>query len=293
MSGIVPWILAGRPKTLPAAVVPVWVGCVLAYVLYDTFCVWLALATAASAGLIQIATNFFNDAIDFDKGSDTEKRLGPRRVTASGDLSAKAVMRAGIVTLLLACAVAVPMIVERGWPVLLIGLPSLYFSFGYTGGPLPLAYRGLGELFVVLFFGLIAVAGTVFVQSGYWGGVDSVVLGLQVGALSTVLIAVNNLRDREEDAGTGKRTLAVRFGELFGKVEIIALCLFPYALGIYWLRQPELEGGFWWPLAAAVPGLVVSVVVAANPPGPVYNKMLGVAALQLVLFAGLFHFGLL
>ena len=291
MSGIVPWILAGRPKTLPAAVVPVWLGCVLAYELYGTFCIWLALATAASAGLIQIATNFFNDAIDFGKGSDTEARLGPRRVTASGDLSARAVMIAGVITLLLACAVAVPMILERGWPVLAIGLPSLYFSFGYTGGPLPLAYRGLGELFVVLFFGLVAVAGTVFVQAGAWGGVASVVLGLQVGALSTVLIAVNNLRDRDEDSSTGKRTLAVRFGERFGKVEIVALCVFPYALGYFWLGREGMEGAFLWPLLAAVPGIALSVVVAMNRPGSIYNRMLGVAALQLVLFAGLFHCG--
>ena len=159
-----PFILAARPKTLPAAVVPVWVGCVLAYDLAGVCDGWLAMCTLLGAVFIQIGTNFFNDAIDADKGSDTEARLGPVRVTASGHLSRGAVYLSAVVSLLLAAVCGYFLIEARGWPILVIGVASLYFAYGYTGGPVPLAYMGLGELFVILFFGLVAVSGTVFVH---------------------------------------------------------------------------------------------------------------------------------
>jgi 1,4-dihydroxy-2-naphthoate octaprenyltransferase len=165
----------------------------------------LTLCALLSAILIQVATNFFNDALDFKKGADTAARLGPVRVTASGLLTPRRVVIMGVVMLALACAVALPLIQARGWPMLAIGLPSLYFAWGYTGGPVPLAYRGLGELFVLLFFGLIAVAGTVFVNTGQWFWPQSLLLGFQVGCLSTALIAINNLRDRQEDARANAR----------------------------------------------------------------------------------------
>lgn len=276
------WILAARPKTLPAAIVPVWVGSMPLLVDKDPATgSWLLFwCTLASCICIQIATNLFNDAIDHSKGADTEKRLGPKRVTASGMLSPKAVMGGALVFCLLAAGFGVPLILERGWPIVAVGLVSLFFAYGYTGGPFPLAYRGMGELFVVLFFGFVAVLGSYFVQSGELGSLPIWILGLQCGLYSSVLIAINNLRDIDEDRGTGKRTLAVRFGKTFARWEIGVFCLVPIFLGV--IFYPSGNGGFWGMIML---GLLITLNVARTNPGPVYNKFLAWGALQLVLFA--------
>ncbi len=284
------WLLAARPKTLPAAVVPVWLGSVLAWKLTGAWSPWLASCALAGAVFIQIATNFFNDALDFKKGADTAHRLGPVRVTASGLLSPRAVVLMGAGMLGVACLFALPMIAARGWPMLAIGLPSLYFAFGYTGGPLPLAYRGLGELFVMLFFGFVAVSGTVFVNTGAWLWPASLLLGAQVGMLSTALIAINNLRDVAEDSQTGKRTLAVRFGVTFGRVEITALTLLPALVAPAW----SVHGLAWWPqLFLLVPACVIVAGVWKNPPSRAYNKFLALCGALLIGFAVLFTFAAL
>jgi 1,4-dihydroxy-2-naphthoate octaprenyltransferase len=281
------WLLASRPKTLLAAMVPVWAGTVLAQWLTGRMSLYLAAFTVLSAVCIQVATNFFNDAIDHAKGADTEKRLGPKRVSAEGLVPPQAVIMAGISLLFMAAAFAMPLIAARGWPILAIGVPSLYFSFGYTGGPLPLAYRGLGEIFVILFFGLIAVTGTVFVQTGAWHP-EAVLLGVQVGFYATALIAINNLRDREEDASTGKRTLAVRCGEGFGKSEIGFLCLGPLGIGMLWLTWFDAPKLAYFPMAGLPLSAFLSLLVWKTKPGVVYNRYLGMAALQLFLFAVFF-----
>ena len=139
------WLVAARPKTLLAAWMPVLVGVALSWRLTEEVRWLLAVCTLTSATAIQIATNFFNDAIDFRKGTDTAERLGPRRVTQSGVFKPGTVMLAGWVMALVAVLLSLPMVMARGWPVIAIGLPSLYFSYGYTGGPVPLAYRGLGD----------------------------------------------------------------------------------------------------------------------------------------------------
>jgi 1,4-dihydroxy-2-naphthoate octaprenyltransferase len=280
-------LLAARPKTLPAAIVPVWAGCVLAWKLTGSFDLTLALCTLGGAISIQIATNFFNDAIDFHKGADTAKRLGPRRVTATGLMKRETVMRLALVFLLLATACGTVLFLARGWPVVAIGLPSMFLAFGYTGGPFPLAYRGLGEIFVILFFGFVAVMGTVFIQTGAWPR-EAALLGFQVGLLSAVLISINNLRDREEDASTGKRTLAVRFGPKF-------------AVGVIWLEtKVAVFIGLLWIFAGQPPlaiagapvyllGLRILWGVMTLPPGPAFNKLLALAGIQLVFFAAAFH----
>jgi 1,4-dihydroxy-2-naphthoate octaprenyltransferase len=205
-----------------------------------------------AAIFIQIATNFINDAIDFAKGADSDSRIGPQRVTQSGLLSHKQVMQAAVFFLLLALICGIPLVLKGGLPIVLIGLISLALAYGYTGGPFPLAYLGLGDLFVILFFGLIAVGGTFFLQTGSF---SSVVIfpGLQVGFLATVLIAINNLRDAPEDAKVGKKTLAVRFGQTFAKAEITVLCYAPYFLGIAY----EERG---WTWAAYGPLITVPLV---------------------------------
>ncbi|MEM1295839.1 MAG: 1,4-dihydroxy-2-naphthoate octaprenyltransferase, partial [Verrucomicrobiota bacterium] len=250
----------------------------------------LGALTLASCLCIQIATNLFNDVIDFEKGADTEARKGAKRVTQSGLISRRTVWMGAWITLGLACLFALPLIQARGWPILAIGIPSLYFAFGYTGGPLPLAYRGLGELFVVLFFGLVAVSGTYFVQTGDWSW-PPVVLGLQVGMLSTVLIAVNNLRDIEEDRVANKRTLAVRLGTKFARFEIAGLCFLPILLGAYWFPHEKLATIL--PLLAGLLGIAIVSKVVRTEPSPAYNQFLGMSALQLLAFGALFTFGIL
>jgi 1,4-dihydroxy-2-naphthoate polyprenyltransferase len=282
-----PILLAARPKTLPAAVVPVWAGCVLAWKLTGLFDLVLALCTLGGAVAIQIATNLFNDAIDARKGADTERRLGPKRVTASGLMSQASVMRWATVFLVVASAFGAVLIHARGWPILAIGLPSLFLAFGYTGGPFPLAYRGLGELFVVLFFGFVAVTGTVFVQTGGWPR-EALLLGAQVGLLSAVLISINNLRDHDEDHGSGKRTLAVRLGPKVAVAVIWLEIKLAAFLGLVWIAFGQLPLVF-----ASAPvfllGMRILWGVMTLPPGRAFNRLLALGGVQLLLFAGVFH----
>lgn len=287
MASLADWIQAARPKTLGAAVAPVVAGSVLGWKLGGSAFDWRLLAcTLGSCMALQVATNWFNDALDFRQGKDTAARIGPRRITAAGVVSPSAVMFAGVLMLLVAALLALPLIQARGWPIIAIGIPSLYFCYGYTGGPAPLAYRGLGELFVILFFGLVAVAGSAYVQCGEWL-VGALVLGGQIGCLSTVLIAINNLRDREEDATTGKRTLAVRFGAAFARLEITLLIVGTHLAGLYWWQE-GFPRAFTLPLAVLPLGAFLIIRIWTVPPGPVYNRLLALAGMQLLLYSGLF-----
>ena len=228
-----PWILAARPRTLGAAIVPVAAGCALAFAAgaFDPLASALALICAI---LIQIATNYFNDAIDHAKGADTAERLGPVRATSAGLLSPRAMMTGGAVCLIIATVLAIPLVLHGGWPILALGIVSLFLAYAYTGGPFPLAYLGLGEIFVVLFFGVFAVVGTFFLNTleVSWG---AVLAGLQIGLHSSVLLAVNNLRDLATDRAANKQTLAARFGLTFARRENALLVLAPFVLGILWL----------------------------------------------------------
>lgn len=281
MATLKDWIDAARPKTLGAAVAPVLVGTVIGWRFGGEWHPWLAACTLLSCIALQVATNWFNDAIDFIKGSDTAARLGPRRITASGVVTPKQVLTAACWMLAAAAALSVPLLLARGWPILAIGLPSLYFCYGYTGGPAPLAYRGLGELFVILFFGLVAVTGSAFVQSGQWH-VEALVAGLQIGCLSTVLIAINNLRDVEEDTQSNKRTLAVRFGTTFAKWEVAGLVAVAYALWSFWLIQGF---GHWWEVASI--GLFAGIILfnTWKLSAKSLNLVLAMSGVHLLVFA--------
>ena len=228
-----PWILAARPRTLGAALIPVVAGGALA-ISISAFDPLVSALILASAVLIQIATNFFNDAIDHVKGADTAGRLGPTRVTSAGLLPARRVITGAFLTLALAALFALPLVLRGGGIILLVGLLSLLFAYAYTGGPFPLAYLGLGEIFVILFFGLIAVAGTFYLNTLAFS-VAAILAGLQIGLHSSVLLAVNNLRDLETDRAANKKTLAARFGLNFARRENAALVIAPFILGLAWL----------------------------------------------------------
>lgn len=227
------WLLAARPKTLTAAVIPVVLGTALAWS-HGRRVLWVyALLALAGALLIQIATNLINDAIDFEKGTDTAERVGPKRVTASGLIRPRHVKMAGLACFGGAALAGVPLLIRGGWPLLVIGLASIAAGYVYTGGPYPLAYNGLGEIFVMVFFGLVAVGGTYYLQWLDYGA-SAAVAGIAAGSLANVLLAVNNLRDAEGDARTGKRTLAVRLGPRFAEWEIAFFAFLPLLLGFYW-----------------------------------------------------------
>lgn len=286
---IYPWLLAFRFKTLTAALVPVMVATAYCYSQQILFDVSLSIYALLSAFCIQIATNLLNDAIDFAKGADTEDRVGPQRVTQSGLLSAKSVWLMGLSFLALATVLALPLVLRGGLPIVGLGVVSLFMAYSYTGGPFPLAYLGLGDLFVILFFGLFAVVGTSYIQS-LQVTLPMIIAGLQVGFLSTILIAINNLRDSETDKAVGKKTLAVRFGDGFVKMEIVVLTVMTYFLSLYYLvglgKIQTLITFLICPLAVFIIGFVYSVTDKRN-----LNKALALSALHQLLFAILLSIG--
>lgn len=215
------WMLAARPKTLPAAAAPVILGTALA--LHDDVFNWpAALAALLGALLIQVGTNFANDYFDYKQGADTAERLGPLRVTQAGLLPPEAVARGMWFTFGLATLIGVYLVLIAGWPVLLIGLFSILAGIAYTGGPYPLGYNGLGDLFVFLFFGLVAVGGTYYVQA-LVVTTEVLLASVPIGLLATAILVVNNLRDIETDRKAGKGTLAVRLGVQGTQAEYVIL----------------------------------------------------------------------
>lgn len=220
------WILAARPRTLPIAAAPVILGTAVAFSL-GGFRWGPALAAFIAGLLIQIGANFSNDLFDYQKGVDTGERLGPTRVTQSGMLSPRQVRDGTIVVFGLAALIGLYLTAVAGWPVIAMGLLSILAALGYTGGPYPYGYRGFGELFVFIFFGLVALCGTVYVQMLHLPAA-AVWAALPMGFLSTGVLVVNNLRDIPTDRPTGKKTLAVRFGDKFARREYLMLVILAY-----------------------------------------------------------------
>jgi len=228
-----PWILAARPKTLTASVAPVIVSTFLAMNHQDSVSWLLSFYALMSSLCIQIGTNLANDAIDFKKGADGESRLGPIRVTQKGLLSQKQVLLGATLFFLAAVVIAIPLVVKGGWIVAVLLAISVISGYLYTGGPYPLAYCGLGDLFVILFFGVLSTSTFYYIQTLQFSFL-AIIAGLQVGLLCNVMLVINNLRDREEDAKVGKITLAVRFGVLFSKFQITLLVYLPFFFFFFW-----------------------------------------------------------
>lgn len=246
------WLAAARPKTLPAAVAPVLIGSALAW-RDDAFIGLAALSCLVFALLIQVGTNFANDYYDFVQGADTAERVGPKRAVAAGWVSPAGMKRAMIAVFALAFAAGLSLLPYGGWPLLVIGVASIVCGVAYTGGPYPLGYHGLGDLFVFIFFGLVAVCTTYFVQAGAVS-TPAVLSATGVGLLAANILVVNNYRDVETDAKAGKRTLVVRWGRRyarwqFGLSHAVALAV-PMAL-------VAIEGTGHW-----LPALLVLLVLA-------------------------------
>ncbi len=282
-------ILAFRPKTLTAALVPCLAGSALAYQQTNLFLLWVLLCALFASVFIQIGTNLVNDAVDFKKGADTEKRLGPKRITQSGVLNYKTVMLLAGISFLFSFLLGIPLVMHGGLAIVVIGIVSIFMGYAYTAGPFPLAYRGLGDLFVILFFGLIAVMGIYFLHAHQWS-TSAAVLGLQIGLLATVMIAVNNLRDIDGDRSVNKKTLAVRLGKTGARFEIIILCFLPYLIGGYWFINGP-EKAFLYPLLTIPLALKVVNGVISNEPGPIYNQILAKGAALHLLFGLLMALG--
>jgi 1,4-dihydroxy-2-naphthoate polyprenyltransferase len=287
------WLMAARPRTLPAAVAPVLVGTALAAT-EGTFR-WLTFVAAMlGAVFIQIGTNLSNDYSDARRGADTEDRLGPVRVTAGGLVPPRQVLVATYVAFGLAVLAGVYLIVTAGWELLLVGAASILAGVLYTGGPRPYGYEGLGEVFVFLFFGVVAVTGSYFAQTEQltW---EAFVLAVPVGLLAAAILVVNNVRDLETDRRAGKRTLAVRLGRTRARGLYAAMVYgaFVCALLPWLLGSDELSA--WLALAVLALPLAVPVVriVRSRTDGPSLNGALARTGMLQLVFCALLSAGIL
>ena len=232
-------VAAARPRTLPVAVVPVLVGTAVAHSIGRAE-LRVAIVALASALAIQIGTNYANDVFDAEKGADGPDRVGPTRAVAAGLVSAAAMRRAMWASFAIATLLGLELVRTAGWSVVAIGVASIAAGIAYTGGPAPLAYRGLGDVAVLVFFGFVAVVGTVFVETRTLVPL-AFLAAVPVGCLATAILVVNNVRDRATDARAGKRTLVVRFGRRAAEREHLALILAAFvgsATTALWLRSP-------------------------------------------------------
>jgi 1,4-dihydroxy-2-naphthoate octaprenyltransferase len=290
-------VLAARPKTLPVGVAPVLLGMAVAYAA-GGFSLGPALAALVGAVLIQIGTNFANDLFDFRKGADTAARIGPVRAAAAGLLTPVQVRNGTVVAFGLATLVGLYLVSAGGWPIVAIGIASILCGVAYTGGPYPLGWNGLGDLFVFVFFGPVAVAGTVWVQL-HWLPPAVWYASLPVGALATAVLIVNNVRDLPTDAAVGKRTLAVRFGRRFGVVEYgamlglsvgapVALWLSAFIPGAWF----DSSGLLLLPLLTIPWGFKLLWTLARSTDGPTLNDTLASTAKLGVVHAALFAIGI-
>lgn len=281
------WVMAARPKTLPAAIIPVLVGTAVA-VADDVFAPLAALAALVGAMLIQIGTNLANDYFDFKSGADNEERLGPTRVTQAGLLKESDVRHAMILTFAAAALVGSYLVWVGGWPILVVGILSILSGVAYTGGPYPLGYHGLGDLFVFVFFGVVAVCGTYWVQALDWSW-GAWVASLPIGFLSVAILVVNNYRDLETDRRAGKNTLAVRLGPATTRWQWLLLVGGAFVVPVVQVAT----GASPWLLVAfgAAPYAVVVGRRFLTSRGRELNAVLAATAKLLVLFGLLYSAG--
>lgn len=284
------WILASRPKTLLAAFVPVIIGSAVA-AHHNSFKPLAATVALICSVLIQVGTNFTNDLYDFLSGKDTKERLGPTRALASGLISVNE-MKAGVfITFALTFLLGLYLVYLGGWLILLIGIFSIIAGIAYTAGPYPLAYNGLGDIFVFIFFGLIGTVGTYFVQTreinilAFWASVP-------VGALITNILVVNNYRDLEEDKSNGKNTLAVKLGEKFARLQYVAFMFLSYAI-LFVVYFTYKESLFVFLPLLSLPIAVKLIKMIYSLKGTELNDTLALTAKLSLIYGLLFAAGIL
>ena len=290
-SGVRIWLMAARVRTLPAAIAPVLVGTALAGYLHAFHPLRFA-AALIGAMFIQIGTNLSNDYSDARRGADTEDRLGPVRVTAGGLVPPRQVLIATYLTFGVAVLAGVYLVVVAGWQLLLVGAASILAGVLYTGGPKPYGYEGLGELFVFLFFGIVAVAGSFFVQVKHldW---EAFALAVPVGLIAAGLLVVNNVRDIETDRRAGKRTLAVRLGRARTRVMFAAMIYLAYVLTpVTWVFGP-LKPWLFLPWLTLPLGARVVRAVRTRTDGLSLNQALAQTGMLQLAFCALLAAGLL
>ncbi len=285
------WVMAARPRTLPLGVAPVLVGTALAG-FQSVFHPLRFAAALLGAVFIQIGANLSNDYSDAHRGADTEERLGPVRVTAGGLVPPRQVLLATYLTFGLAVLCGAYLIAVAGWQILLIGVASIIAGVLYTGGPRPYGYEGLGELFVFLFFGLAAVAGSYFAQTRQFSW-ESLVLSVPVGLIAAAVLVVNNTRDIDTDRRANKRTLAVKLGRERTRLMYAAMLLIPYPVALLpWLLGP-LRAWLALPLLTLPLALRLIAVLRTHTDGPSLNSALARTGQLQLAFCVLLAAGLL
>ena len=284
------WIMAARPKTLSLSMTPVAVGTALAWAV-ERRVYWPAIfAALVASACIQLGTNLHNDAADFWRGGDGPDRIGPPRATASGLLDGKTVSRAACGSFGVAALLGLYLIAVGGWPIFVLGILSILAGWAYTGGPLPIAYTPVGELFVIAFFGLGAVCGTYWLCAGALS-TAAIAAGLAVGSLTGAVLLVNNHRDAEQDARVGRKTLAIIAGPTVTTWVYAGLMLVPFGL-LYVIGQ-ALPHGYAWPAIITLPFVLTSIAqFAREPRGRGFNPILVRTVVLQLLFSALLTIGL-
>jgi 1,4-dihydroxy-2-naphthoate polyprenyltransferase len=285
------WLMAARPRTLSLSITPVAVGTALAWAV-DRQVHWPAVLAALIGSMcIQLGTNLHNDAVDSERGGDGPDRVGPPRVTALGLLSAGNVKRGAAACFAFAAIMGLYLIAVGGWPILPLGMLSIVSGWAYTGGPWPIAYTPLGELFVIAFFGVGAVCGTYWLCTGHLGAA-ALAAGLALGLLTSAVLLVNNFRDVEADAQVGRRTLAIVAGPQGTAWIFAGLILLPFAL-LLPIGRALPHGHVWPALLALPPALALIYCFMREPPGRGFNRILVWTVQVQFLFSLLLSIGLL
>ena len=284
------WILASRPKTLPAAIVPVIVGSSLAYS-EEKFILLNSLIALFCSLLIQIGTNFVNDLYDFLKGSDKKDRKGPQRVLANGIISVNEMKIGSVLTFLLAFVAGLYLVYIGGIIILIIGIASILAGIAYTAGPFPLAYNGLGDLFVFIFFGIVATMGTYYVNT-FEFSLLSFLASIPVGALITNILLVNNYRDINEDKAANKKTTTVIFGKIFTRRQYIFLIVLSYIIPVTFFVYFNYSYLIFLPFLS-IPLSAYLIKMLYTLDGEALNKALELSAKLSGLYGILFSIGLI